>query len=301
MAAGPRSAPRTTLDQWATYAAVVDHGGYAQAAAVLHKSQPAVSYAIARLQAALDVPLLTLEGRKAKQTPIGRVLLQRARPLLRDLATLEQLASQLRQGWEPALELVVDLAFPREPLLAIVAELQQRCPTMQLRWSDAVLSGAEEAIEDGSADLVVTSRVPAGFLGDFLTSIRFVAVASPRHPLCAREHALMPEDLVAHTHVVIRDSGRRHPRDAGWINDERRCTVGSLESSLATVKAGLGYAWLPAHVVAPALADGALRALPLAVGGTRQLDLYLVIVRPALAGPATRAAVDCFMRHRPAS
>ncbi|HMM75792.1 MAG TPA: LysR family transcriptional regulator [Gammaproteobacteria bacterium] len=301
MATGPRPVPRTTLDQWAAYAAVVDHGGYAQAAAVLHKSQPAVSYAIAKLQETLDVPLLTLDGRKAKQTPVGRALLQRARPLLRDLMTLEQLASQLKQGWEPALELVVDLAFPREPLLAIVAELQQRCPTMQLRWSDAVLSGAEEAIEDGSADLVVSSRVPAGFLGDFLTSIRFVAVASPRHPLCASEPPLMPEDLLPHTHVVIRDSGRRHPRDAGWVNDERRCTVSSLESSLATVKAGLGYAWLPEHVVATALAEDELRMLPLAVGATRRLDLYLVVVRPALAGPATRAAVDCFMRHRPPS
>jgi len=88
--------PKTSLDQWAVLAAVIDHGGYAQAAAALHKSQPAVSYALARLQEALDVPLLVVEGRKAVLTEHGRVLLQRARPLLRDLETLEQLARKLK-------------------------------------------------------------------------------------------------------------------------------------------------------------------------------------------------------------
>lgn len=30
--------PRVTLDQWRTLQAVIDHGGYAQAAAHLHRS-----------------------------------------------------------------------------------------------------------------------------------------------------------------------------------------------------------------------------------------------------------------------
>ena len=32
-------APRVTLDQWRTLQAVVDHGGFAQAAEALHRSQ----------------------------------------------------------------------------------------------------------------------------------------------------------------------------------------------------------------------------------------------------------------------
>jgi DNA-binding transcriptional LysR family regulator len=50
--------PRTTLEQWAVLAAVVDRGGFAQAANAIHRSQSAVSYAVARLQEELDVPLL---------------------------------------------------------------------------------------------------------------------------------------------------------------------------------------------------------------------------------------------------
>src|SRR5262249_48550382 len=102
--------PRTSLEQWAVLAAVIDQGGFAQAAAHLHRSQSAVSYTVARLQEALGVPLLAIEGRKAVLTPHGEVLLKRARPLLKDMGTVESLARQLEKGWESELRLVVDAA-----------------------------------------------------------------------------------------------------------------------------------------------------------------------------------------------
>jgi DNA-binding transcriptional LysR family regulator len=162
---------KTSLEQWAVLAAVVDHGGFAQAATALHRSQSAVSYTVARLQEALNVPLLVLKGRKAVLTAHGQVLLKRARTLLTDLGSLELLARTLQQGWEPELRLVVDAAFPRDRLLNIVAELQHLCPNTQMQLSDAVLSGAEDAIVDGAADVVVTTRVPPAHLGDWRGAI----------------------------------------------------------------------------------------------------------------------------------
>lgn len=280
-------------------AAVIDKGGFAQAAESLHRSQSAVSYAIARLQEALEVPLLAVQGRKAVLTPHGQVLLKRARPLLRDLDALESLARQLEQGWESELRLVVDAAFPREPLMRIIAELQRLCPDTQMQLSDAVLSGAEDAITESRADVVITTRVPPGTLGQWLIDVTFVAVARFDHPLSLLEHPLTPADLERHVQAVVRDSGVHSPRDEGWLAAEHRCTVSSVESSLATIEAGLAFAWLPRHIVAEPLRSGALRALPLALGATRNMPLYLVLVRPELAGPAARAAVECFQRHVP--
>jgi len=292
---------KTSLEQWAVLAAVIDQGGFAQAADRLHRSQSAVSYAVARLQEALDVPLLAIEGRKAVLTPHGQVLLKRVRPLLRDLAALEALARQLVRGWESELRLVVDAAFPRERLMRIIAELQRLCPDTELQLSDAVLSGAEEAIAENRADVVVTTRVPPGALGQWLIDVAFVAVARFDHPLSLLEHPLTTADLARHVQAVVRDSGMRSPRDEGWLGAEHRCTVSSVESSLATVEAGLAFAWLPRHIVEGPLRTGTLRALPLALGATRNMPLYLVLVRPELAGPAARAAVECFQRHVPAA
>jgi DNA-binding transcriptional LysR family regulator len=293
--------PKTTLEQWAVLAAVVDQGGYAQAAGALHRSQSAVSYAVSRLQEELDLPLLALEGRKAVLTPHGQTFLQRARGILRDLNTLELLARSLKQGWEPQLTLVVDAAFPRERLLKIVAELQQLCPNTQMQLSDAVLSGAEESITEGLADVVVTAHVPKGYFGEFLMDVTFVAVARPEHPLFSVEHELSFDDLTRHVQVVVRDSGLRSPRDEGWLGAERRCTVSSMEASLATVKAGLAYAWLPEHVVAESLRNGTLKLLPLVTGKERRVPLHLVLGQGEVAGPAARAAIECFQRHIPVS
>ncbi len=289
---------KTTLEQWAVLAAVVDQGGFAQAAAELHRSQSAVSYAVARLQEALDVPLLEIEGRKAVLTAHGRALLTRARTVIRDLHTLELLARSLKQGWEPELRLVVDAAFPRPRLLEIVAELQKSCPTTQIQLSDAVLSGAEDAIVQGSADVVITSRVPASFLGDRLLDVEFIAAARPDHALFQLGRELTTDDLVRHVQAVVRDSGSAH-RDEGWLGAELRFTVSSMESSLATLLAGLAYAWLPEHMLRDFLRDGRLKRLPLVSGGSRIVSLHIVLVRPELLGPAARAAVAAFGRRPP--
>lgn len=288
---------KTSLEQWATLAAVIDEGGFAQAAHALNRSQSAVSYAVARLQESLGIALLEAHGRRSVLTRSGQTLLARARALLKDLNTLELLARGLKQGWEAELRLVVDAAFPRDRLLGIIAELQLTCPTTQIQLADVVLSGAEDAISAGTADLVVTSRVPPGFLGDWLLDVKFIAVARADHALIQLDRELTTDDLVRHVQAVVRDSGTVQPRDEGWLGSERRFTVTSMEASLATILAGLAYGWLPGHLVAEALAAGKLAKLPLATGGSRNVSLHVVQVRAGLLGPAGRAAVELFQRH----
>jgi len=290
--------PKTSVEQWAVLSAVVEQGSYAKAAAALHRSQPAVSYAIAHLQQSLGVKLVEIQGRRAVLTPHGDTLLKRARSVLRDLAAVESFAQVLKRGWEPEIRLVVDAAFPRARLLSIIQEVRTTCADTQIQLEDAVLSGAEEAIVDASADVVVSTIVPPGVLGTWLMDVTFVAVASPRHAL-SQIAEVTAADLEKHAQSVVRDSGRRNPRDSGWLGSATRCTVTSVEASLALVRAGIAYAWLPAHLVVSDIAAGELRALPLATGGTRKLPLYLVLVRPALAGPAAHAAIESFQRHVP--
>jgi DNA-binding transcriptional LysR family regulator len=293
----PLSLPKTTLEQWAVLAAVVDEGGFAAAASRLNRSQSAISYSIARLQESLDLALLVVEGRKSVLTPHGQTLLARGRLLVKELDTLEALARSLKQGWESELKLIVDAAFPRARLLDIVAELQSSCPGTQIQAADVVLSGAEQAILEGSGDLVVTSRVPPGYLSDWLLDVNFVAAARADHPLLRLGRELTSDDLVRHVQAVVRDSGTSQPRDEGWLGSERRFTVSSMDASLATVLAGLAYAWLPEHLLAEPLRSGALRRLPLVSGASRKVSLHMVLVHAEVVGPAARAAADAFHRH----
>jgi DNA-binding transcriptional LysR family regulator len=162
-----------------------------------------------------------------------------------------------------------------------------------------VLSGAEDAITEGTADLVVTTRVPAGFLGDWLMDVAMVAVAAPTHPLQQLQRSVTLDDLTLHTQIVVRDSGRRQQRDEGWLGAQHRWTVAGIEASRAAVLAGLAYAWLPAHLVAADIEQGRLQSLPLAVGGLRQMPLYAVLVQGETAGPAARKGLELLQRHLP--
>jgi DNA-binding transcriptional LysR family regulator len=292
--------PRTTPEQWLVLAAVVDRGGFAQAATALHRSQSAVSYTLAQLQESLGVRLLEIRGRKAELTSAGHELLRRSRHVIDQFERLESLARSLRKGWESELRLVVDASFPQDRLLSLLGELRRSCPDTTIRLEDAVLSGAEEAITRREADLVVTTRVPPGALGDWLLDVPMIAVAAPGHPL-HHQAALALEDLVPHTQVVVRDSGREHPRDEGWLGAQHRWTVSGLEASLAAVRAGLAYAWLPAHRVESLIAVGKLKSLPLQAGATRKLSLYVVLVNGEAAGPAARMALELLQRHLPAA
>jgi DNA-binding transcriptional LysR family regulator len=291
---------RSSIDQWLVLAAVVDQGGFAQAATHLHRSQSAVSYALAQLQEALGVQLLEMRGRRAALTTAGEQLLRRSRAVLDQFQRLEALADAVDAGWESELQLVVDAAYPQQHLLGVLVELRRSCPQTTVSLADVVLSGAEEAITARSGDVVVTTRVPSGFLGDWLLDVTMVAVAAPAHPLLALQRAVTLADLAQHTQVVVRDSGRQHPRDEGWLGAQQRWIVSSLETSRALCVGGLAYAWLPAHLIADDLIAARLATLPLELGGTRQMPLYAVLPKGETTGPAARKALDLLRRRLPA-
>lgn len=286
--------PRTTAEQWALLAAVIDHGGFAQAADALHRSQSTISYALRRLQDQLGLPLLETRGRRTVLNTDGLLLLARARRIVADLVALEQLGASLDAGWEAELRLTIDASFPRARLLPVLEELHRRCAQTRLHLDQSVLSGAEEALLEGRADLAITPMVPPTMLGEWLLDVHFVAVAHRDHALHGLGRELTLDDLARHTQSVVRDSGTRNPRDAGWLGAPQRWTVSSPEASLASVEAGLTFAWIPEHLAAPGLESGRLKRLALAAGGVRSQPLHLVLAQPATAGPAARLAASLF-------
>lgn len=280
-----------SLEQWRTLIAVVDAGGYAQAAEALHRSQSSVSYAIQALQQQLGVEVFRIDGRKARLTPAGEVLLRRARRIVAEAIETEALAGHLAQGWEPEIRLVVDAAFPLDWLIAALEQFTPSCRGSRIQLSEVVMSGTDEALIEGRADLAVAAAVPPGFVADKLLDIEFVAVAGAGHPL-ARATQLSLDELRRERQIVIRDSGVRIKRDVGWLGADERFTVSQLATAVTLVRAGLGFAWLPRHMVAGGLADGSLVALPLARGGVRLHPFFLILAKPDDAGPAARTLAD---------
>ena len=282
------NSPRVSLDQWRTLQAVVEHGGFAQAATRLHRSQSAVSYAVQRLQENLGVPVLQLEGRRAVLTEAGEVVIRRARQLLRDAEALEALARELKAGWEAEIRLVVDAAFPSEILMTALQAFAPHDRGTRVLIQEVVLSGAMDALREGTAELVISAGLPDSVLADELLEIEFLAVAHPEHPLHHLARVLEFSDLQREMQIVIRDSGHYQVTDHGWLEAERRWTVSSIDRAVSTVSSGLGFAWLPRHFLTAHLETGQLKILPLAQGQSYRTHLYLSYAHPEHVGSATR-------------
>jgi len=201
--------PRISLEQWRSLLAVVDAGGYAQAAAALHKSQSSVTYAVQKLEALLGVKAFKVVGRKAKLTPGGEVLYRRAKFLLEEATAIEGAAGSLAAGWESELRIAVEIIFPTWLLLQCCARFGQERPLTRLELHETVLGGTDEALQQRRVDLAICSQIPVGFNGDPLMRLRFIPVAHPDHPLHQLGRELTLQDLRRHRHLIIRDSGSR--------------------------------------------------------------------------------------------
>ena len=187
--------PHVTLEQWRSLAAVVDAGGYAQAAERMHKSQSALTYAINKLESRLGVEAFTIQGRKAILTPTGQLLYRRARALLDEAASVERAAKAMSAGWEAEITIAVEILFPTWLLLACLDRFGNESPHTRIEVIESVLGGTGEALLQGKVDLAIAPRIPPGFLGDPLLRVRAIPVAHPGHPLHRLKRKLTLRDL----------------------------------------------------------------------------------------------------------
>ena len=280
--------PRVTLEQWRVFHAIIDCGGYAQAAKHLHRSQSAISYAMARLQEQLGISLLKIEGRKALITEQGEILLQRSRHLMSEAGEIESFAHHLSQGREAEIRVVVDAVFPNDLLMRALSTFAEHSQGTRVQLREVILSGASDALLNDDAELVIGVETPDGFLSDPLIEVELIAVAHPEHPLHQLNRVITSADLAQHMHVVIRDSGQQEKMDVGWLSSQDRWTVSSIDSALSAIEHGLGYGWLPSNRLFESLGDGLLKPLLLEQGSSYKAFLFMSYGHSQNIGPATR-------------
>ena len=289
-------APRVTLEQWRTLQAIVDSGGYAQAAEHLHRSQSSISYAMQRLESHLGIKILKLNGRKAELTEAGARILHQARGLLKDASDLEFLAENMRADREAEIRLVVDAAFPFILLIRSLREFQPVSLGTQIQLEQVIMTGAEEKLVTGEADLAISFQVPGDMLGEELIHIEFIAAAHPDHPLHQLDEEITADHLRRHMQVVISDSGIQKNQNLGWLGANEQWFVSSMESALQLLQNGMGYAWLPRHILADSVQAGTLKFLPLHTGRSYHVSLYLIFAAHDPIGPATEQLAG-IIRH----
>ena len=275
-----------SLKQWRIFHAVVDCGGFAEAAKYLHLSQSTISYTVSKLQDQLGTPLLRIEGRKANLTSEGRALLERSRHVLKEAIELENFARNLGQGWGGDIRLVVDHNFPTQMLMQAVGKFSEVVNgASQVKLNEVPVLNADDVLRDPTVDLAISERVPLGFLGEPLIEVEYIPVAHPEHPLLGLGRDINAADLIQQTQICVGHAGERDRNNRGIPKQERRWNMSSLDTVVWAVRERMGYAWLPQHRIQKWLDEGSMVLLPLAGKQKHKSMYYLIHGRPWAACP----------------
>ena len=281
--------PKTSLEQWATLIAVHEEQSFAAAAERLNKSQSSISYSIKKLNEYLPVDAIKLQGRKAKLTEQGLVLLRKAYCLVDIANDIETSAQYLAAGWEAELTIAIDALIYMPEVLKNLASFSNKYPQTRLRILETTLSATDEALFEKKAQLALTARIPQGFLGTPIGSAKKIFVAHPEHPLFKQKQPLSEDELRQHRQIVVRDSGIKRNQDAGWLGAEQRWTVSSFTALIDTVKNKIGFASIPERFIRDELAKGELKQVELQMDNTSAITLYLILAEGDKAGPGAKA------------
>lgn len=284
--------PKITLEQWASFKAVVDEGSFARAAEALNKSQSTVSYSLARMEERLPAPVFAQEGRKAELTEFGRAMYRHASNLLEQALRVDQTAAYLASDWEAEVTLAVDGIASMDEIFCALHGFSLESPQTRIRVLETTLSGTDEVLLHRKADIVITARVPPGFLADDFGFVTKIPVISPTHPLAQVAPPISEDTLRGFRQIVIRDTGVKREQDAGWLGAEQRWTVTHFGTAIEAIKAGLGFGFMPREKIRRELGDEALITLGLNFGKTQKLPLYLVASAQSHAGAATKAVIE---------
>lgn len=281
--------PKVTLEQWRMLKAVVDAGGFAKAAELVHKSPSSINHAVQKLQVQLGVPLLEVQGRRAVLTPAGEAILRRAGHLLDEAQDMEKLAGYLAQGVHPELHVAIDQIIPQPLVIDALQAFAGEFPQMRVQLHECILAGGSELLLCGAVDLLVGPSVPSTHLGEHLGEIHLLCVAHPEHALAKAKTPRTLRDLRSHRQVVVRATGKEQEADDSWLDAEYRWTVGHVHTALQMVLSGLAFGWLPECLVREPLKKGQLVELDLDSGSRQVIPVSLVVGDSDRAGKSAQS------------
>jgi DNA-binding transcriptional LysR family regulator len=110
---------------------------------------------------------------------------------------------------------------------------------------------------------------------------------------------LSADELTQQLQIVIRDTARNPKEMTGWLKAEQRWTVTSLHEAIELLLAGMGFAWLPLHLVEGFIQRQQLHRLQLREGNERKIFTHLLIPAPERLGPSANCLLECLRLSHP--
>lgn len=272
-----------TLRELLYLVAVADHRHFGRAAAACHVTQPTLSAQLRKLESYLGNTLIDRAGQQPALTPIGAMVVERARQLLHEADSIMSLTRTRRGVLEGAINVGVIPTLAPYFLPWLIPAVRARYPKLQLVMHEDLTPNLVDKLRSQSLDAAFLA-LPAPLDKDSCECVAlfdepFFVACPAGHEIAS--HASVPDELLADLKLLLLTDGHclrgqalEICRQSGGAVDHEdadfRAT--SLETLRQLVIAGAGCTLLPA-LAAQCSSKMALLIRPLVSGASRRIGL----------------------------
>lgn len=255
--------------------AIVDRGGLTRAAHGLHLSQSALSHQLRQIESTLGVPAFLRLNRRLVLTDAGRLLVERARPIVGELDALAQDLRQHIAGGHGRLRIATECHTCYEWLPPLLSRFHTRNPGVEVGIVAEATNDPLAALAAGEIDLAIVTRLrrKGAFESWPLFEDELLLVVPAGHRLArapyVRASDFVGERLLLYTppdeNFFFQEFFGRTPHRPARVD-----VIRLTEAVLSMVRAGLGVTVAAAWAVGPQLASGKLAGVRLGRHGHRR-------------------------------
>jgi len=151
----------------------------------LHRTQPALTSCVRRLEQACGTPLLEKAGRGVRLTAAGKVLHRWAQRLRFDLEDAQREIGDIGRGLSGHIRIGIVPTAAQFLLPPAARQLMKQAPEVTLRTVVGLIDTLKPMLRAGELDLMVGTEGPAehGFASQRLTEDHIVVAASATHEI----------------------------------------------------------------------------------------------------------------------
>ena len=262
-----------------TFLAVAQERSFSRAAAKVHRTQPAVSQAVRRLEVDLGEQLFDRSAKNGTLTDAGRMLQNYGQRLVRLAEEAESAVRELRDLRRGRVLVGANEAAVHT-LLPLIARFRQRHPQIAIDVRRVPARQIAVEVQQGSLDFGALTFRPSesGLLEVIVGSDELVLLVPPAHPLAKRRQVTM-EEVAGEAMVAHNDPSPARERVLRLFEQKRVplqivIALPSLDGIKRAVELKMGVALLPRRCAITEIAGGRLVALPVAgISRRRQVSL----------------------------
>jgi len=280
-----------TIDQLIVFHKIISLGSFKAAANALHKTQPAISFSIKKLEEELQVDLFDRTNYRPILTTYGEAFFQSSIKLLEEMDKLELLAQSFQNKNEASIDLSLDGVCLKPSLLKFLKEFSDEHPFTKIRMNFDILGDPQRRVLNKEVQFGLTHFITEMSSLEIvpITSIQMVPVMS--RELYEAKAIKKQQDLMHIDQIIVTDKKPMGP-SFGIYQEGKKWRLEDSNFKQDIILAGLGWGHLAYHSIEKEIESKNLVVLEFEDIHPRDLSINLIRLKKQHLGPIAKKLWD---------